>query len=164
MNINEVEKHVKFDLIFTLLVILGVATCLLLTLAVIFKPINASALTETNVINGITAGQYCSTHPNASFCTAQIYQSSAGNPCGNGDARCITYASAIVDNKVMSVNFYLNTTIQGYTANTLTLYGTGFDNTTYYCTMSQSTCQVVRYSDHININFYNNNSTQIKLF
>lgn len=161
MNINEVEKHVKFDLIFTLLVILGVATCLLLTLAYIFKPINASALTETNVINGITAGQYCSSHPQASVCTAQIYQSSAGNPCGNGDARCITYFSAISDNKVMSVNFYLNTTIQGYTANTLTLYGSGFDNVTYYCTMSQSSCQVVRYSDHININFYNNNSTSL---
>lgn len=161
MNINEVEKHVKFDLIFSLLVILGVVTCLFLTLAVIFKPINAKALTETNVINGITAGQYCSSHPQASVCTAQIYQTGSGNPCGNGDSRCVTYFSAITDNKVMSVNFYLNTTIQGYTANTLTLYGTGFDNVSYGCSMSQSSCVVVRYSDHININFYNNNSTSL---
>ena len=43
MNINEVEKHVKFDIIFTLLVILGVALCFLLTLAFIFKPTNVKA-------------------------------------------------------------------------------------------------------------------------
>lgn len=43
MNLDEVKKHVKFDLIFTLLVILGVALCFLLTLAWLFKPTNAKA-------------------------------------------------------------------------------------------------------------------------
>lgn len=43
MNIKEVKKLVTSDIIFSLLVLLGVSICLLLSLMYIFAPINASA-------------------------------------------------------------------------------------------------------------------------
>lgn len=57
MNIKEVKKLVTSDIIFSLLVLLGVSTCLLLTLMYIFAPVNAKA--DTMQVN-CTSGNYSS--------------------------------------------------------------------------------------------------------
>ena len=70
MNINEVEKHVKFDLIFTLLLILGVGLCFLLSIVFIFKPDSVKAKEITNTIN-INSKAYMpcgSTQYNGKYC------------------------------------------------------------------------------------------------
>ena len=71
MNLNEVEKHVKFDLIFTLLLILGVGLCFLLSIVFIFKPDSVKAKEITNTIN-ISAKAYMpcvSTQTNGKYCS-----------------------------------------------------------------------------------------------
>ena len=162
MNINEVEKHVKFDIVFTLLTCIGLGLCLLFTLAYIFRPTNAKALTETPLVNGTKAGSQCSSHPNGSICTSQVYVSGSGNPCGNGDAHCVTYNSAVVDNLVMNMNFYVNTSIGPDTKNTITIKGNYFSSGNYSCMSSHYTCVATRVSStQINVNFNSTSSSVI---
>lgn len=159
MNLNEVEKHVKFDLIFSLLLVIGFVIMLLLSVIYLFSPLNAKALSETDMSNGIQAGSHCSSHPNGSICTSQIYSSGSGNPCGNGDSWCVTYNSVIVDNLVMSMNFYLPTALGPDTKNTITLTGNYFSSGNYSCNSTHFNCDAIRVSSNkINVNFNSTSS------
>lgn len=123
--------------------------------------LNAKALTETNITQGTKAGSHCSSHPSGSICTSQTY-SNGGNPCGNGDAYCITYNSTIVDNLVMSMNFYVNTALGPSTKNTITLTGNYFSSGNYTCNSSHYSCIATRVSStKINVNFNSTSSAVV---
>lgn len=130
----------------------------------IFSLTNVKALTERNITSVVTAGEYCTSHPSGSLCTSQIYASGSGNPCGNGDAWCVTYNSVPVNNIVMSLNFYYPSQIEANSANTINLIGTYFANVNYTCNTAGglSGCSVVRVSStQLNINFKNTTNNLI---
>ena len=123
--------------------------------------IDAKAITETNISSGTKAGSHCSTHPSGSMCTSQVYPS-GGNPCGNGDAYCVTYNSAIVNNLVMSMDFYVNTSLGPNTKNTITIKGNYFSSGNYNCMSSHYSCTATRVSStQINVNFNSTSSSVI---
>lgn len=165
MNLNEVKKHVKFDMFLTTLIYIMIAVCLFLALIFTLAIPAKAATTSTNLTSsGIQAGQHCSSHPNNTFCSAMIYQNGSGNPCGAGDSRCYLYVNSNYSDLVMSLNFKINTSVHAYTNATVTLRGTGFDNVSYSCsaTGGVSNCRINRVSSTaLNINFSNNTSSNI---
>lgn len=150
MNLNEVKKHVKFDIIFTLLVCIGLATCLLLTLAYIFRPINAAAstLNETNITNNIQANINCSS---GAYCYTNYYY-----PYSYGTGYINTNTSPLV-----SFEFSLSSSyIQANAPTTITITtSSNLANVNYSCSVTSFSsvsvpCNVVRTSNStMNINF-----------
>lgn len=148
-NLSNVIDILLYSLLLIIFVVLILVTSIL--------PVKA--LSETDMSNGIQAGSHCSSHPNGSICTSQIYSSGSGNPCGNGDSWCVTYNSVIVDNLVMSMNFYLPTALGPDTKNTITLTGNYFSSGNYSCNSTHFNCDAIRVSSNkINVNFNSTSS------
>lgn len=165
MNLNEVEKHVKFDLIFQLLIYIAIGLCLLLSLIVILAtPAKAETISLDLTSYGVRSGQQCSTHPNNAFCAGQIIQGTSTNACGQGDGRCTMYMAYGTDNLVMSLNFGLNTSVHADSKVTITLKGTYFATGDYQCSTNVGTannlgCRAIRTSPtSMNINFTSNSN------
>ena len=120
---------------------------------IMFACINVKATSSLNVTNGTTPGTDCSTHPTGKLC----YKFRESYPAGNGELYTIGNEELGVN--VYKINFYLNTSVEGYTHNTIKIIGKNFRNIGYLCTSSYFSCRVVYVSStQLKVNFSNNTS------
>ena len=154
MNLNEVEKHVKFDIIFMLLICIGTLLCFILSIIAIFSPINASAseLKTTNITGTIKNTSNCGNQDWNNYCYGQGYYSTTWNKSTFGTG---------VSSGIEDLAFDLSG-ITGYSSSpsTIEIYNNtnSFTNKSYYCYFSGSNqpvnCSVSRVSNNrINVNF-----------
>lgn len=120
---------------------------------ILFACINVKATSSLNITNGTTPGTDCSTHPTGKLC----YKFRESYPAGNGELYSI--GSEEIGVNVYKINFYLNTSVEGYTNNTIKIIGKNFRNIGYLCTSSYFSCRVTYVSSQqLNVHFSNNTS------
>lgn len=150
MNLNEVKKHVYFNLILYILI----GLCLLLSLiAILITPVHAAELKSYEITSGIKNTSNCGTGSLGYYCYGQWatsytnwYKTSFGSTNGN------PISSLAIDLNGTITYQNAPTTIEIYSPNN------SFKNATYSCFWSgsnqPSSCTVYRASsNHININF-----------
>lgn len=155
MNQQELEKHIKFDLIISVLLYLLIGILFIITIFVILaSPVKASEIKTTDITNGVANTTNCGAKTNGSYCWGQWGTSSI--------SWTKTSFGATNGYAVSDLAFDMNSTFPQYlnVPATLQVKSTtnSFKNTTYTCSWSgsnaPSSCNVVRVSSNqLNINF-----------
>ena len=150
MNIKEVDKHIKLDLILSTLVYVFVGVIFIITLVCIFT-IPVKALITDDITDAIGTTSECM--PTGSS-TQLHYYCAADDATYNDVWSKVQVGNYSASTNVHSIAFKVNTGVSANMNVTIQIKGQRFNNLNYICSNSSVSCSITYVStNQLNLNF-----------